>query len=29
MGFRVDNSKEYLVLPYFKGAEEREVKFYD
>ena len=29
MGFRVDNSKEYLVLPYFKGAEEREVKFFD
>ncbi|MGN1177763.1 MAG: hypothetical protein ACI4SI_01840, partial [Candidatus Ornithospirochaeta sp.] len=28
MRFTVDNAKQYLVLPYFKGAEEREVKFF-
>ena len=29
MRFTVDNSKQYLVLPYFKGAEDRDVRFYD
>ena len=29
MRFNVDNSKQYLVLPYFKGAEDRDVRFYD
>ena len=28
MRFTIDNAKQYLVLPYFKGAEEREVKFF-
>ncbi|MGN0907001.1 MAG: glycoside hydrolase family 32 protein [Bullifex sp.] len=29
MRFTIENSKKYLVLPYLKGAEEREVRFYD
>ena len=28
MRFTIDNAKQYLVLPYFKGEEEREVKFF-
>ncbi len=29
MRFTVENTKQYLVLPYLKGAEDREVRFYD